>query len=245
MIEQIPLWRGTALSKDVQVITWRSSGAVLPQERKETWRWGSSLAIIHFLVHKYPVRFLPSDSFPKNSPTESINFIMNVYYEQTTLQCSHFYSSVHAWSKGTSVTLKSYGEKSYGYTQTLHLRLKRSLKATTEVSSDWSCKNSLLPVPTTLQKSMEWQHESEGPDICSNIIYWGAAVRFITLINALLQGMRIFLHGKEWFTPANDFGNKKIRYCILWKMLLTQNSKTYTKGNNLLLPKARRCIKIA
>lgn len=68
---------------------------------------------------------------------------------------------------------------------------------------------------------------------------------FITLINALLQGMRIFLHGKEWFTPANDFGNKKIRYCILLKMLLTQNSKTYTKGNNLLLPKARRCIKIA
>lgn len=94
------------------------------------------------------------------------------------------------------------------------LKIKRSLKVTTETSSYSSCKNSYHLRITILQTSMKLQHESEGPDICSNI-YRGTAFSFITLSNALLQGMIIFLHGKEWFTPSNDFGNKKIRYCIL------------------------------
>lgn len=145
---------------------------------------------------------------------------MNIYYEQTTLQCSHFYSSVHMLeARELPWPWNLRGGKVTATRKSWILRLKRSLKATTEMSSDWNCKNSLLPVTTALQKSTELQHESEGPDICSNIIYWGAAFSFITLINALLQGTRIFLHGKEWFTPSNDFGNKKIRYCILLKML--------------------------
>lgn len=52
-----------------------------------------------------------NDPFAKNSPTETSHFVMNVYYEQTTLQCSHFYSSVHAWSEVIPVTLTSWGRK--------------------------------------------------------------------------------------------------------------------------------------